>query len=847
MPHSPPEPVLEDPAAVAQASAFPDPFGESQSARLAEELARRWRAAERVPVEELLEAYPELRDLPGVAVNLIYEEMCLRCEHGEEVTSEEYYLRFPQWRRALEMLLECQRLLGDEPRPRFPVAGDSLGDFDFLAELGHGVQGRVFLATQASLGDRPLVLKLTPRAGGEHLSLARLQHTHIVPLLFVHEDPRRRLLVLCMPYLGGASLARLLADVPGPPQGERSGRNLLTALDRIQEAAPIAWQSAGPARPWLARLSADQVVCWVGACLADALQYAHERGLLHLDVKPSNVLLTADGQPMLLDFHLARAPLAPGGHAPDWLGGTPGYMSPEQQSALAALREGRPVPAAVDARSDVYSLGVLLGEMLGGPAQAAYRRRPGVPVGLSDVIARCLAPDPSKRYPSASAAAADLRRQLADLPLLGVRNRSLTERWRKWRRRRPHGLAWVGALAVVVAAVLAVGTQRIFQRDRQLAGARSALDKGRHHVRKEQYEEALADLDLGLQLAEDLPPGDPVVRELREQVRVAEQALAARTLHQLADQARLLYASDSVPAESARALAREGRRVWDRRTEVLHKLRRGPGRRRRRPLRLDMLDLALLWSDLQVRLATPAEVAAVRRDALQVLAEAESLFGPSTVLYQARVDHAVALGWADVAEAARRGAAASPPRTAWEHYAVGRVLLRRGDAAGAAVELRRALDVEPQALWANFYYGLAAYRLRRLQESVAAFSACTALAPDVAGCFFNRAQAYTALKRDDLALTDFDRAVRLDPQLAPGWLNRGLLHYRGKRYAEARQDLEHALSAGADPATAHYHLALVHLALQQRHAARASLARALQADPRHREALRLEQSLRGSR
>jgi tetratricopeptide (TPR) repeat protein len=259
-----------------------------------------------------------------------------------------------------------------------------------------------------------------------------------------------------------------------------------------------------------------------------------------------------------------------------------------------------------------------------------------------------------------------------------------------------------------------------------------------------------------------------------------------------------------------------------------------------------MLDLALLWSDLRVRLAPPAEVAVVRRQALQVLDEAEALFRPSAVLYQARVEHAVALGRTDVAEAARRGAAAAPPRTAWEHFAVGRIFLRRGDAAAAAVELRHALDVEPQGLWPNFYYGLAVYRLGRFQESVAAFSACSALAPDVAGCFFNRAQGYTALGRDDLALADLDRAVWLDPQFAAALLRRGLLHQRGQHYTQARQDLEGALTVGADPATAYYHLALVHLALHQSRAARDSLARALQADPRHADALRLERSLRDS-
>src|SRR5262249_6955160 len=119
-------------------------------------------------------------------------------------------------------------------------------------------------------------------------------------------------------------------------------------------------------RQGLAGASYVQAVCRIGACLADALHYAHERGLVHLDLKPSNVLLAADGQPMVLDFHLARELVRPDGEVPLWLGGTADYMSPEQRAALGAVQQGRKVPLTVDGRSDVYSLGVMLYEALGG-------------------------------------------------------------------------------------------------------------------------------------------------------------------------------------------------------------------------------------------------------------------------------------------------------------------------------------------------------------------------------------------------------------------------------------------------------------------------------------------------
>ena len=92
-----------------------------------------------------------------------------------------------------------------------------------------------------------------------------------------------------------------------------------------------------------------------------------------MDVKPSNILVTADGQPMLLDFHLAREPIPIGEPPADVVGGTPGYMSPEQAAVMTAMAAGRAVPGPVDARSDLYSLASVLAEMLGGAAPSAGR------------------------------------------------------------------------------------------------------------------------------------------------------------------------------------------------------------------------------------------------------------------------------------------------------------------------------------------------------------------------------------------------------------------------------------------------------------------------------------------
>jgi serine/threonine protein kinase/tetratricopeptide (TPR) repeat protein len=816
--------------------------------QLVDAIVCKWLAGEAPCAERYVTEHPELQEEPEAAFRLIYEEICLRREAGEEGVAAAVLARFPQWREELQSLLLCHEALGAPAPPRepdWPLPGETLGEFRLLTEIGRGVEGRVYLATQPALADRPVVVKLTPRKGREHQALARAQHTHIMPLYGVREDLARDLRLLCMPYFGGATLSRVLRELQRIPPGRRSGRDLVHALDTLQDQGPLPLPGRGPARERLARCSHADAVCLLGICLADALEYAHERGLVHLDVKPSNVLLSAEAQPLLLDFHLACPPLKPGGALPDSVGGTPGYMAPEQQAAFNALKTHRPLPATVDGRADVYGLGMVLYEALAGAAATAvpppplYRVNAQVSRGLSDLVNRCLAPDPARRYPRAAALAADLRRHLAGLPLRGVANRSWAERWAKWRRRRPYALVLTVTLVAALAAGLVFGLGWLGQRHDQERQRReqteAALWQGRDDLRDGDPARAEKVLSEGLALVDESSDDSGLAEQLRQELGRVRHARNAAEVHALADRLRLRYGGSRARADELAALRPRWEQVWARRARLMSRDASGPGRLPARQLETDLLDLGLVWADLCAGVGS----AAARREALRVLDETEAMFGPSVVLCRQRQACAAVLGLTEAARNAAGRADGLAPRSAWEHYALGRLLLQEGKLEEAAPQLGKAVEQRPQDFWPNFYQGVCAYRRGRPAEAEAAFRVGIALAPAKAEAYYHRALARAAQGDDEGAIQDYGQALARDPRLGEAALNRGVLEYRQQRYAAALADLNQALDCGCAPARVHYTLALIHLARQDRELARASVERALEADPRYPGAAQL--------
>jgi serine/threonine protein kinase len=490
-------------------------------ALLRADLNLRWDEGEAVRVEEYRDRFPELD--PDTMVALCYEEFCRREEDGRAPFPAEYDERFPNLSDRLRRVFDIHELVGNAastdlhlPGPEqtpFPETSQTIGGFHLVEELGRGSFARVFLARERQLADRPVALKVARTGSREPQTLARLQHTHIVPVHSYRTDPATGLHLLCMPYFGRVTLARLLSEPSA--KVAPTGRELLETLDRLDPPTLDERRLPSSARATLGRLPYARAIAWWGSRLADALAHAHDRGVLHRDIKPSNVLLTGDGLPMLLDFNLAGEPWEDReGFEPDRLGGTLAYMAPEHLEAMASGRDD-----ALDLRADLFSMGVLLFEALTGtrpfpcptgqsvpealrraaedrmrPPPRLRAEHPEIPAPLERVIRRCLEPDRADRYPNANELAADLQAVADDAPLRWTREPLHVRALRKGRR------SWRRALLIAFLAGSAVALAMLVLRDeddraRDASIAVTLLEEGRRSLQSDDFPTALARLD----------------------------------------------------------------------------------------------------------------------------------------------------------------------------------------------------------------------------------------------------------------------------------------------------------------------------------------------------------------
>ncbi len=411
-----------------------------------------------------------------VRLDLAYEEYCQRVERGEEVSIEDVCGSSADLAIALHRQLLIDEALDDKMSylfaafdQVFPECGCDISGFRLVEIIGQGAFSRVYLAVDKALGERQVVIKLCHAGDHEAWIQGKLRHDHIMPILSTTEDDEYGLSVICMPFMGRVTLHDKMSAFWTLSSGENRVR---AGAEARNEADAIC-------------IGKVEDVIRLGFEVGEALAYAHSQGVLHLDLKPSNILIDETGSARLLDFNLS----ADERRGTQSVGGTLAYMAPEQARVILDGTDG----SKLDGRADVFALGTILYEMLCGrlpfgkaatanSARTAMRRqleqqlsgssvawpRGEVDRALRKIVERCLAIDPEHRYLTASAVVRDLRRRQT------VVGRSM--RWIDGRKRTATAMLVIAL--VVVSSMLVLIANRDPYPVRQFKAGVACWDAG---------------------------------------------------------------------------------------------------------------------------------------------------------------------------------------------------------------------------------------------------------------------------------------------------------------------------------------------------------------------------------
>jgi len=384
-------------------------------------------------------------------------------------------------KRPLREALASLKLLRSESVDRHDLAPENglsriagtLGDFRILGELGRGGMGIVYEAEQLSLGRR-VALKILPFAAlldprqlqrfqNEARAAASLEHPNIVSIYGVGVE--RGVHYYAMRYIDGQNLAQVIEQLcqraQHTPAAHPTKPNFLEPTQKNGSGLTELLSTRAPTDVNFLR-----AVVRIGVQAAEALDFAHEHGIVHRDIKPSNLMLDQTGRVWVADFGLAHIEMEGTLSISGGVLGTLRYTSPEQALGKRGV---------VDHRSDVYSLGVTLYELLTFSAifpeidRGALLNRiatdepkpmrqlnPRIPADLETIVLKAMAKNAAERYQTAGELAADLKRFLESKPVL-ARRVGRAERALKWARRKP-ALAALLTLGVLATVGLLIGS-----------------------------------------------------------------------------------------------------------------------------------------------------------------------------------------------------------------------------------------------------------------------------------------------------------------------------------------------------------------------------------------------------
>ncbi len=407
----------------------------------------------------------------------VADEFADRLARGERPEVEEYARRHPAIASVIRRVLpalQVMRLSGSGPVATLIATPGSdpvgtLGDFRLIREVGRGGMGVVYEAMQISLG-RKVALKMLPFAAAldpkqlqrfktEAQAAAHLHHASIVPVYGIGCE--RGVHYYAMQFIEGQSLDALLDELRRD-RAAASERSATSGEPTAHQSGPLAATIRSTSSPTYFRTVAQ----W-GIQAAEALEHAHQFGVLHRDIKPGNLIVDVHGHLWITDFGLARCQSDAGLTVTGDLVGTFRYMSPEQAlGRRAELNQG----------TDIYALGATLYELLtlepvfaGNDRQELLQRiafedprpprrvRKEIPGELETILLKAMEKQRDSRYGTAGELAEDLQRFLDDRPIL-ARKPNVVEKAAKWARR--HRVVVLSAVVLLLLAVvgLAIST-----------------------------------------------------------------------------------------------------------------------------------------------------------------------------------------------------------------------------------------------------------------------------------------------------------------------------------------------------------------------------------------------------
>lgn len=694
-----------------------------------------------------------------------------------------------------------------------------LTDYEIVEEIGRGGMGIVFAARHLRL-KRQVALKVLPALLGavrpdaigrferEATVLAHLQHTNIIPVFdFGQVDGT---LYYTMPLIVGRSLRDILSEI-----NETGAIDMVVDSPTESPTTTRIGSSAGTDRLYYRRVAE-----WM-AEVADALDYAHERGVIHRDIKPSNLLLAADGRMMISDFGLARANGAATLTVSRTLLGTARYMSPEQVDEEAA--------GPVDRRCDVYGLGATMYEMLAMRPMFAgiddrevlncvlnkeplppHRFVPRVPRELETICIKAVDKNPAQRYATAKDLAADLRRWLLGMPIL-ARRPSLPARAMKFvrRRRLPTALAVMLMIVLVAAGFLYAGYRTSHRQAidvKEFAESQAVqvlkLEAQNELFRHGRYADALAKIDQALAIEPDsLKLKISRARVLRHLKRPAE---AVTLLEEILQRKPDSWASHISLALAYRNLGNDEKAAYHNQqvaqmnpntAEALYARaveEKDPHKAVElltKALELKPDDTTPLLINRSWRYFALKQYDAMLMDILQVAGA-----HPNWAFVQAQRGTALFhLGrYAEAERAYSRSIELDPDQpSAWSNRGSARIMM--GRVSEALADVNEALRRDPDFALAYYMRAKAKADLGKLEEAILDCDRAIKLDSTDADFHLRRSHLFGAMGRWEESIAACTRAIQLAPDNATGYANRGVAHMEIKRYDRAVADLTRSI------------------------------------------------------